>query len=52
MRPDLPVYLFSGSEDPVGQQLRGIETLIEHYRKAGLRNISHDFYAGGRNIKC
>lgn len=49
IRPDLPVYLFPGSEDPVGQQLRGVETLIEHYRKAGLRDSSHDFYVGGRH---
>jgi alpha-beta hydrolase superfamily lysophospholipase len=24
MRADLPIYLFSGSEDPVGQQLEGV----------------------------
>ena len=49
VRNDLPVYLFSGSEDPVGQQLQGVEILIERYRKAGLHDISHDFYQGGRH---
>ena len=48
-RPDLAMYLFSGSEGPIGQQLQGIRPLIERYRQAGLRNISHDFYQGGRH---
>jgi hypothetical protein len=29
IRHDLPVYLFSGSEDPVGQQLAGVSVLME-----------------------
>jgi alpha-beta hydrolase superfamily lysophospholipase len=49
MRGDLPIYLFSGSEDPVGQQLRGLHTLIGRYRDAGLRDIAFDFYPGGRH---
>src|SRR5262249_35041414 len=34
IRDDLPIYLFSGSEDPVGQQLEGVQVLIERYHKA------------------
>jgi alpha-beta hydrolase superfamily lysophospholipase len=49
IRGDLPVYLFSGSEDPVGQYLRGPRTLIDRYREAGLRDIDFDFYPGGRH---
>jgi len=49
IRDDLPIYLFSGSEDPVGQQLEGVQTLIDRYHKAGIYDISHDFYAGGRH---
>jgi len=49
IRPDLPTYLFSGSDDPVGQQLKGVRTLIDRYRKAGLRDISYDFYERGRH---
>jgi alpha-beta hydrolase superfamily lysophospholipase len=49
IRLDLPIYLFSGSEDPVGQQLRGLHTLIGRYRDAGLRDIAFDFYPGGRH---
>jgi alpha-beta hydrolase superfamily lysophospholipase len=49
IRRDLPIYLFSGSEDPVGQQLRGLHVLIDRYRDAGLRDVSFDFYPGGRH---
>lgn len=49
IRGDLPIYLFSGSEDPVGQQLRGLRRLIGRYREAGLSDIAFDFYPGGRH---
>jgi len=49
IRDDLPIYLFSGSEDPVGQRLEGLELLIHRYEKAGLYDISHDFYQEGRH---
>jgi alpha-beta hydrolase superfamily lysophospholipase len=49
IRDDLSVYLFSGSEDPVGRQLDGVELLIRRYEKAGLYDVSHDFYKGGRH---
>jgi alpha-beta hydrolase superfamily lysophospholipase len=49
IRDDLPIYLFSGSEDPVGMQLEGLALLIHRYEKAGLYDISHDFYLGGRH---
>lgn len=49
IRHDLPVYVFSGSEDPVGQRLQGVRVLIERYTEAGLSDVSHDFYPGGRH---
>jgi alpha-beta hydrolase superfamily lysophospholipase len=49
IRPDLPIYLFSGSEDPVGQQLEGVRVLLDRYQKAGVSNLSHHFYPGGRH---
>ena len=45
----LAIYIFSGSEDPVGQQLAGVSILIERYRAAGIRNVRHNFYEGGRH---
>jgi alpha-beta hydrolase superfamily lysophospholipase len=49
VRDDLPVYIFSGSDDPVGQGLEGVRVLIDRYRSAGLTSIAHDFYTGGRH---
>ncbi|TAI66733.1 alpha/beta hydrolase [Bradyrhizobium sp. Leo170] len=49
IRCDLPVYLFSGSEDPVGQYLDGVRLLVERYRAAGLHDIAFDAYPGGRH---
>jgi alpha-beta hydrolase superfamily lysophospholipase len=48
IRPTLPMYPFSGSEDPVGRQLGGVRTLIRRYRKARVPTISYDFYESGR----
>lgn len=49
IRRALPIYFFSGSEDPVGEQLEGVQILMGRYRRAGLSNISHHFYPGGRH---
>ena len=49
IRANLPIYLFSGSEDPVGPRLEGVRILIDRYREAGICNISYDFYEGGRH---
>jgi alpha-beta hydrolase superfamily lysophospholipase len=49
IRHDLPIYILSGSEDPVGQRLGGVRDLIYHYSRAGLYDIYHKFYPGGRH---
>jgi alpha-beta hydrolase superfamily lysophospholipase len=49
IRRALPIYLFSGSEDPVGQQLEGLRILMGRYHRAGLTKVSHHFYPGGRH---
>jgi alpha-beta hydrolase superfamily lysophospholipase len=46
---DLPIYLFSGSDDPVGLELEGVGLLMERYQRAGIHAITHDFYPGGRH---
>ena len=49
VREGLPIYIFSGSDDPVGQRLEGVRALLDRYRGAGLAPIAHDFYPGGRH---
>jgi alpha-beta hydrolase superfamily lysophospholipase len=47
VRTDLPIYIFSGSDDPVGQKLEGVRALVDRYRSAGITSIAHDFCPGG-----
>src|SRR5262249_5021138 len=49
IRQNLPIYIFSGSDDPVGERLKGVRALIDRYRSAGIASIAHDFYPGGRH---
>jgi alpha-beta hydrolase superfamily lysophospholipase len=49
VQEDLPIYIFSGSDAPVGQKLAGVRVLIDRYRSAGITSIVHDFYQGGRH---
>jgi alpha-beta hydrolase superfamily lysophospholipase len=49
VRQDLPIYVFSGSDDPIGEKLTGVRMLVERYRGAGITSIAHDFYPGSRH---
>lgn len=46
---DLPIYVFSGDRDPVGENGRSVTRLVEAYRKAGLRRVTQRLYPGGRH---
>jgi alpha-beta hydrolase superfamily lysophospholipase len=46
---DLPVYVFSGSRDPVGANTKSLVQLLGAYRAAGLTNVKHKFYPEGRH---
>lgn len=46
---DMPVYIFSGEEDPVGGHGKGVRKLIRMYEELGLRNVSSKLYPGGRH---
>ncbi len=49
IRSDLPIYLFAGDKDPLNGDLALLQVLIERYRAAGVKDISFDFYPGGRH---
>jgi alpha-beta hydrolase superfamily lysophospholipase len=49
IRSDLLIYLFSGDEDPVNGKLEWLAPLAQRYRDAGVRDVSNDFYKGGRH---
>lgn len=46
---NLPIYLFSGALDPVGAETRSVLSLIELYKKAGIKDIEYKFYQDGRH---
>lgn len=45
----LPVYVFSGSEDPVHGEQQDINRLVSAYRKRGLSQLTYKLYPGGRH---
>ena len=49
VRPDLPIYIFSGDKDPVNGGLAWLKPLVERYREAGIKDVTFDFYPDGRH---
>ncbi|MFN0088208.1 MAG: lysophospholipase [Blastocatellia bacterium] len=49
IRTDLPIYIFSGGDDPVNENARGCEALARAYRDVGLKNISYKIYPFARH---
>jgi len=47
--PELPFYFFSGAEDPVGDQTRGVIKAAELLQEAGVTDITMKFYDGMRH---
>lgn len=45
----LPVYMFSGSEDPVSERCKGVLAMVELMRSVGLARVSHRIYPGARH---
>jgi alpha-beta hydrolase superfamily lysophospholipase len=42
----LPIYIFNGSRDPVSGN---VKQLLEAYRAAGLKNVTHKVYPDARH---
>jgi alpha-beta hydrolase superfamily lysophospholipase len=49
IRHDLPIYLFAGSDDPVGRQGKGPARLAGIYHKLGIRRVDLKLYPQGRH---
>jgi alpha-beta hydrolase superfamily lysophospholipase len=45
----LPMLIFSGDQDPVGENTVGVKRLAERYRKLGLTDVELVFYPGARH---
>ena len=46
---NLPIYLFSGDNDPVGEMGKGVLKVTENYKKAGIKDVTLKLYQGGRH---
>ncbi|MEG0769738.1 MAG: alpha/beta hydrolase [Ruthenibacterium sp.] len=49
LHKDLPVYLFSGAMDPVGDYGKGVQSVCAQMQDAGLTDVSLRLYEGGRH---
>ena len=49
LRKDLPIYILSGSDDPVHGGWSAIERLVDNYRACGVTDLTVKNYAGGRH---
>jgi alpha-beta hydrolase superfamily lysophospholipase len=47
--PALPIYVFSGADDPVHGEFKNINRLLTRYAEAGVSTVQHRFYEGGRH---
>jgi alpha-beta hydrolase superfamily lysophospholipase len=46
---NLPIYIFAGDTDPVGEQGRGPTALAKAYERAGLQHVTLKLYPGARH---
>ena len=46
---NLPIYIFSGDKDPVGEMGKGIEKVAKQYKRAGINDLTIKIYEGGRH---
>ncbi len=45
----LPIYIFSGDKDPVGEMGKGVIRVVKNYKKAGLEDVTLKLYKDGRH---
>lgn len=46
---DLPIYLLSGEEDPVGDNGKGVKDVFNSYKNAGVKDVVLKLYPEGRH---
>jgi alpha-beta hydrolase superfamily lysophospholipase len=46
---DLPILMFSGDKDPVGEMGKGVTRVAKQYRKRGMSDFTFNLYEGGRH---
>ncbi|WP_299438677.1 alpha/beta hydrolase [uncultured Aquimarina sp.] len=46
---NLPIYIFSGDKDPVGDMGKGTQKVAKQYKKAGIMDLTLKIYKDGRH---
>ena len=46
---ELPLYFFSGTEDPLGEYGEGVKRAVKLYEKAGIKDLTLKLYEGSRH---
>ena len=46
---DLPIYIFAGDKDPVGNMGKGVLKLVKTYEKLGIKDLEYKLYKDGRH---
>ena len=46
---DLPILIFSGDKDPVGEMGKGVKRVVKQYERCGMNNLTFNLYEGGRH---
>lgn len=46
---ELPIFIFSGAKDPVGDDTKGVMKLINAYKNMNIKDIEYKFYEDGRH---
>ncbi len=49
IRSDLPVFVFSGSEDPINNHVEWFDAVVQRFRAAGMTAVSTHVYGGARH---
>ena len=45
----LPIFIFSGDKDPVGEMGEGVKKVAKNYQNAGIKDLTLKLYEGGRH---
>jgi alpha-beta hydrolase superfamily lysophospholipase len=49
IQKNLPIYIFGGEKDPVGEKGKGLPKLVSAYQKSGQENVTMKLYESGRH---
>ncbi|PFB31363.1 alpha/beta hydrolase [Bacillus cereus] len=46
---NLPIHIFSGDRDPIGDMGKGVKEVYENYKKCGVKDVTLRLYENGRH---